>query len=336
MSAPTVAIHCSSRGACARPQLLLKKIAQIGGIVLIFTLSACTTDLPPNPYERVSDPVDTSSTPVLDPNSFAGIHKNILKPTCANSGCHDGTFEPDYRTIESAYNTLVYHPIIKNDTLGTFRYRVVPGNKDMSILYIRMTQDLNGNSGIMPLSVDSGSNWYIRKNEYIQNIVNWIEAGAPDLLGNKPTLPNKQPQMLGVVATPLGSTTPFQRFPNGAIKIPNGFTAIDIWVSISDDSTAVTSLLHNKIKFSLKMNDFTQAAEESLQIVTSPLTAPGYDGTPVPFFHKIQINPYAYGNPGNNIFMRVYVKDPQNAITEIPSKYSEEVFKTYFTLVLLD
>ncbi|MBK7268515.1 MAG: hypothetical protein IPI07_03030, partial [Flavobacteriales bacterium] len=31
------------------------------------------------------------------------------------SGCHDGTFEPEFRTIASAYNSLVYHPVIAND-----------------------------------------------------------------------------------------------------------------------------------------------------------------------------------------------------------------------------
>jgi hypothetical protein len=28
--------------------------------------------------------------------------------TCANSGCHDGTFEPDFRTLEGSYNTLLF------------------------------------------------------------------------------------------------------------------------------------------------------------------------------------------------------------------------------------
>src|SRR5210317_2664712 len=51
----------------------------------------------------------------IDANSIQGLHKNIFKPTCANSGCHDGNFEPDFRTIESSYNTLVNQAIIKND-----------------------------------------------------------------------------------------------------------------------------------------------------------------------------------------------------------------------------
>ena len=55
-------------------------------------------------------------------------HKNILEPKCANPACHDGTFEPDFRTIEGSYNTLVYHPVTKNDEDLTYEHRVVPGD----------------------------------------------------------------------------------------------------------------------------------------------------------------------------------------------------------------
>lgn len=303
------------------------------GLLCLGFLSSCSTDLPPNPYDNINDQIDTSQTPAIDPNSFAGIHKNILKPTCANSGCHDGTFEPDYRTIESSYNTLVFHPIIKNDTNGTYQFRVVPGDSNMSILYIRLTQDLNGNSGTMPLSLNPGSDWRSKKTEHIRNVANWINAGAKDILGNPPSRANKRPQMLGVMAAPAGTTAFFDRYPNGSIKVPLGMSSIDVWFAVSDDSTATTALTNNKVKISLFMNDFTSAQERSLQIV-SPIQADSYEGNQVSYHHKITINPYDFGIAGNNLFLRIYVKDPQNDITEIPSKYSEQVFKTYFTLVL--
>ena len=111
-------------------------------------------------------------------------------------------------------------------------------------------------------------------------------------------------------------------------------SSIDVWFALSDDSTAAAALSNNKIKFSLYMNDFATAQERSLQILSSPLQADGYEGNPVSYYHKITMNPYDFGIAGNNVFMRVYVKDPQNDITEIPSKYSESIFKAYFTLVL--
>lgn len=305
-------------------------------LVLCIAMASCEQDLPPNPYDEINnDPIDTTQVDSLDPNSFAFIHQNILQPTCANSGCHDGTFEPDYRTIESAYNTLVYHPVVKNDTLNSFKYRVLPGNASKSMLYIRLTQDLNGNSGVMPLEIEPGSDWRDKREEYIKNIKNWIEAGARDIFGNRPTKPNLQPQMLGIIAMPAGSSTPFNRASNGAILVPPGVNSIDIWFSLKDDSTATSALLHNKVKFSLFMNDFSAAQERDLTIVSSPVVEEGYEGGPVEYYHKITINPFDFGIPGNNIFMRIYVKDPQNAITEIPAVYSENAFKTYFTLVLL-
>ena len=79
-------------------------------------------------------------------------------PHCANSGCHDGSFEPDFRTIESSYNTLVYQPVIKNNPDGNYQFRVKAGNIDESVLYARLLSNSDGsatfdpNSQVMPLT----------------------------------------------------------------------------------------------------------------------------------------------------------------------------------------
>jgi len=74
------------------------------GIIGIFVLS-CTksTGVVDNPYDKIVRNVDTVVTTEPDPASLEGIHKNIFVKTCANSGCHDGTFEPDFRTAESSF-----------------------------------------------------------------------------------------------------------------------------------------------------------------------------------------------------------------------------------------
>ena len=315
-----------------------KQICYTWGIWLLLLIAACKEDLPPNPYDGIiGDQVDTSLIAAPDPNSIAGLHQNMFGPTCANSGCHDGTFEPDYRTIESTYNTLVFQPIIKNDTAGTYTYRVLPGNVNQSMLYVRLTEDLNGNSGIMPLEVEPGSDWFDKKDDYIQNVVNWIEAGSPDILGNLPVLSNTQPQMLGVQAYPTGSSTAYGRASNGSIRVPAGTTSIDIWFSLTDDVTATEQLLHNKVKFSLFMNEFDNAQERDLTIVGTPRMDEGYEGQTVAFYHKITVDPAEFQQAAtNNLFMRIYVKDPENDITEIPGQYSENVFKTYFTLIFFN
>jgi hypothetical protein len=97
----------------------------------LLLIAACDTtgELPPNPFDPYKTDSIAGPDPVdVDPNSIVGLHYNIFVPTCANSGCHDGTFEPDFRSIESSYNTMVNHPIIKNDPQGTYEVRVMPGN----------------------------------------------------------------------------------------------------------------------------------------------------------------------------------------------------------------
>ena len=56
-----------------------------------------------NPFDvDMETATEQQDTVNIDANSIVGLHQNIFKPTCANAGCHDGTFEPDFRTIESS------------------------------------------------------------------------------------------------------------------------------------------------------------------------------------------------------------------------------------------
>lgn len=96
-------------------------------------------------------------------NTIQGLHAGLFKPTCANSGCHDGNFEPDFRTVESSYYSLVQQPVIKKDIAGSYLTRVIPENATGSMLPYRMKTDLNGNSGIMPLSLEPTSKYPIEK-----------------------------------------------------------------------------------------------------------------------------------------------------------------------------
>ena len=91
-------------------------------------LASCSKEtLPENPFGNNQKDTNVLDTNHYDPYSIFSIHKDILKPTCANSGCHDGNFEPDFRTVESSYYGLVnVVPIKSSISGGTFHYRVVP------------------------------------------------------------------------------------------------------------------------------------------------------------------------------------------------------------------
>jgi hypothetical protein len=79
----------------------------ITGIVVIL-LWACNDPEPVNPFDGQVVHQDTVRLELINPEpaSIAGIYKNILKPTCANVGCHDGTLNL-ITEFQSAYNTLV-------------------------------------------------------------------------------------------------------------------------------------------------------------------------------------------------------------------------------------
>jgi len=148
--------------------------------IALIAITACKKDPPANPFDGINPVENTEDEDevILEPTSLEGLHANVFKPTCANSGCHDGTFEPDFRTIQSSYNTLVNQPIIKNDPQNSFEYRVIPGNTEKSQLIARLTFDIDGNSGVMPLVVEPGNDWESTSSEHIDNIRKWIQNGA--------------------------------------------------------------------------------------------------------------------------------------------------------------
>jgi len=160
-------------------------------VFVILLLASCDKeDTNQNPYNnRPEVQEETSTLNSIPPDNFAALHQNIFSKTCANSGCHDGTFEPDFRSIESSYYTLVNHPVITNDQAGSFDYRVFPGNSSASLLYERLTTFIPNTSGIMPLEVDPGSDWEQKKDQYMNDIKTWIDGGAHDMFGNPPHNP---------------------------------------------------------------------------------------------------------------------------------------------------
>jgi hypothetical protein len=299
-------------------------------ILGIFALFVSCEEGSENPFDDPSllPPDINTVEDSIPPQSFAYLYHKIFKPTCSNSGCHDGNFEPDFRTMESSYNTLVYQPIIKNDTIQNYPYRVAPGDADNSVLTVRLTRDIDGLSGIMPLVTDPGSDWPANKTEYIQNIRDWINSGAKDVFGNAPKVGNPLPQMLGAIAFASGNSTPLARAGKNPIQIPTGTQSIDLWISLSDDKLSSSQLLHNKIRFSLSPSGFDTIPDQNLSIVPN-ITAKGFDGEMVDYHHSITLRPLDYGVPGDVIYFKVYVQDDGPDIAGIPNENSFAYVKRY-------
>jgi hypothetical protein len=121
----------------------------------------------------------SSAQGVTFDSTFFHLYKTIFSTRCAVPTCHDGSFEPDFRTPVSAYETLVYHPVIKNNDHKDFRYRVVPYDTLHSVLHERITNCcfVNKNDR-MPFTIGE-----TLSTDEIGMITNWITDGAKDFDG---------------------------------------------------------------------------------------------------------------------------------------------------------
>lgn len=150
----------------------------LAAVLGTLALPGCEDDPIANPFENEGGPTDSTGTAMLEYTGLVGLQDQMFRPTCANSGCHDGSFEPDFRTLGSTFNTLVNHPVIKNDASNSFSFRVVPGNVAQSQLVTRLTVDIDGNSGIMPLVIEPDSDYPENRELYIDWVRRWITEGA--------------------------------------------------------------------------------------------------------------------------------------------------------------
>ncbi len=307
-------------------------------IASVVWISACkktstTTEINTDNTGGNGTVVDTSDR--VNPNSIIGIHHNIFKPTCANSGCHDGTFEPDFRTVESAYNTLLMQPIIKNNPEGNYAYRVVPGDAANSVLYRRLIEDIDGQSGIMPISIDPDSDYPAKREQYIQNVKTWINEGAKDVLGNPFTTGNQPPTFLGATVrftNSSGDTITVEREGQELSTIPIPFFVddVELWFSFQDDGTAPSNLGINQIDFSKDPFLFS-GNKQSLEIPGFTFQEKGFVTEDVTYTHKISLS-RANFVAGDTYYYRVYVSDDSAEETEIPNESSPDYIKVYFTL----
>lgn len=288
-------------------------------LYILITTGCKETEVPENPYNSIAQP-DPSSSAEPDPHSIEGLHKNIFSVRCAMPGCHDGTFEPDFRTVQSTWSSLVYQPVIKTtvDSLSFFTLRVEPFSATTSFLFERITTTT---SDYMP---SNGS-------RLVQNDINaiaaWINNGAKDISGNIPVKPNIQPNIEGYFAFDLA----FQQVDTNRVGdfIANPFivstASFYITYNATDsldgaDSTAVGDFTGCKIKFSANKDDFSTA-----------ITVPSlYGGVTLPFWYS-QI-PAGLWPVGTIVYFRIYVNDGDHiADSEFPRNGVPDYFKTYYS-----
>lgn len=327
-----------------KPNHINKAISLAILVCIAFVLDACRKKEIENPYENQT-PVVNNHNPSVDAlpvGNFAWLHAKIFRPTCANSGCHDGSFEPEFRYINSAYNSLVNHPVISNDANGTFTYRVVPGSSALSFLHERLTVEIPNTSGMMPLSVDPGSDWIANKTFYIQKIKEWIDGGAKDMYGNNAPAAQSDipPAIYGMVMFPQGNTTtPYPReaesiYGIGAIEVPA--SQVDVWILSTDNGNYNPVYQSAAIKASTSSQDFSNALSVNFNYNATPVMAQSFfDETPSPFYYKATLN-FAGAAPGTTYYIRCYLDDgAQPSVTEIPNTQSAPFWYLLFSVKIV-
>lgn len=259
---------------------------------IIIVLSACdqTQVVPDNPFDSIVFPDPPVQAPPPDSASITGLHQYIFSQSCAVPGCHDGHFEPDFRTVQSSFNSLVFQPVIKNTQDKAFEWRVLPGNAEESWLYNRVTTD-DQRLGRMPLydnPLSSGQ---------IEAIRSWIEGGAKDIFGNASTFPNTQPQITSLAAFLdfNGFSVRVDTIRNGNPSNPFGTLAnrdMTIYIGVRDDSTAISDLQNMKLRFADDWDDFSNATNLALSYSPTPFVVPDYygPGQSESFYWKVTFN----------------------------------------------
>lgn len=285
-----------------------------------------------NPYDDVVySTADSTVVDTLDKNEIASIHEEILQPKCAVPGCHDGSFEPNFTSVLSSYTTMVYHPIEKNDALGTYTYRVVPGNSSLSVLYQRISNCcfVNENDRMPQSSIGVAL-----PDDDIARIKAWIDNGAKDISGNVSVEPDNEPSYSGVYVIKdegfpnVFDTEVLSNDSNRIDELSYGSMILDtdmnvvLITDVSDDKTPLKDLVNAKLLFSYDQNDFS-----------SPVKTVSSDFLEVN--DGLWYNQFSTGGltPNTTVYMRYYINDGKHAAdSEYPADYTPDYLKSYWSL----
>ncbi|MFN8321560.1 MAG: hypothetical protein U0T74_02770 [Chitinophagales bacterium] len=304
-------------------------------LLLLSSIQGCKKDqpLPPNPYDSIDRGDTTADGIPIDSLTITYVHHKVLASKCALPGCHDGNFEPDFRTVQSSYSTLVYAPVLKNDTAGSFAFRVIPRDTSFSVLYERITNCcfVNANDRMPQDNIGVAL-----PDSSIRLIADWIMYGAKDMFGNSPAYPNSEPTIQYYSAFDTLSLIPPFAFPSvfyannrldsifyNPFIVPVSKTVFYALIKVADDSTAEGQMQLNKLKISTHADNFTAAQ----QFTATYLNVGGQSGWVVTI-------PTASLPANDTLFMRYYVNDGDHAAnTEFPRSELPFAYKTYWSFI---
>ena len=290
-----------------------------------FVLINCTEDdFPLNPYDGIDYGNTTLVIDTVSSTSFVKLHRDVLGPSCNVMGCHDGSFEPDFRTVESAYNTLVYHTIIKNNLAEDFTYRVVPGDTALSVLHERLTNCCFVNTNDR-MPQDNIGNTLPENN--LNAVTAWILDGAKDITGAIPDAPNNLPNIkyFYVTNADYDSTYSENRF-DGLFYNPFVMPLnelVNFIFRVTDDHTNAGNMLINQLSISDNIDDFSNSI-----IVTSDILS---EWSPKVWMSQLNTSIL---ERNKTYFIRYSVSDEQDQTTTYPNNHTSFVYKSIWSFTV--
>ncbi len=293
-------------------------------LIISFLVNCTDDDLLLNPYDGIDYSDTTLVIDTLSSTSFVKLHRDVLGPSCNVMGCHDGSFEPDFRTVQSSYNTLVYHPILKNNLDETFTYRVVPGDTANSVLHERLTNCCFVNTNDRMPQDNIGNSL---PQEDLDKVANWILDDAKDITGAIPNEPNNLPNIkyYYVTNTTYDSTYSDNR-ENGVFYNPFLIPAneqVNFVFRVTDDNTNAGAMLVNELSISEYQDDFTNSIDVTAQIFEST------------YYVWILSFDTSILQVGKTYYFRYTINDGENAENTIyPNNQTSVIYKSIWSFTV--
>lgn len=294
-------------------------------LIMSFVMMNCTEDdFPINPYDGIDYGNNNLVVDTVSSTSFVKLHRDVLGPSCNVMGCHDGSFEPDFRTVQSAYNTLVYHTIIKNNLAEDFTYRVVPGDTGLSVLHERLTNCCFVNTNDRMPQDNIGN---ALPEADLDAVAAWILEGAKDITGAIPNEPNNLPNVQYFLVMNATYDSTYSENKIGGLfynpfLMPNN-EMVNFLLFVDDDKTFPENLLINNLQISEFQDDFSAAID-----VPSTLYVAQYEVWVAPFNTAVL-------QSGKTYFMRYTINDGDNP-TDItyPNNQTSFVYKNIWSFTV--
>ena len=193
----------------------------------------------------------------------------------------------------------------------------------------RLTEDIDGISGIMPLATEPDSDWEDSKAIYIQALKDWINSGCPDLLGNVASTSDFIPQLKGFQVTATGSSLAFPRSENYSIQVPSSSPSIDLWFALSDESG--NPLIVDSLFLSYSRDDYSNSFRYAVQS-TGSSTFTDYFGNSSSYTYKVTIpSPDQIFLENAFVFAQVRANDGVNIPVLLPGPVTLPHIKNYYS-----